>query len=253
MPIVTAASVADAVTPDTAFAGRQVLVSGGSRGLGAALTGAFATRGATVWSLHARSRDRMADLCAEFGRDRVRALACDLLDPADVAGAIASLGAERVALDGVVLCAAPPLASLGTRPEAVPAITSFVDRSLTMSLNLLTAARPLAREDGWIVLVSTAALTSPPAGWGHYVAAKAALEHYVAYFGHQHRLRTAVLRAPKMHTDLVNGPTAAIGAITVERVAGAVVRWVGEGAGDRELTVLDGVADEWMAGAPAAD
>lgn len=252
VPTVTEASMAAELTPSTRLAGRCVLVSGGSRGLGAALTGAFASQGATVWSLHARSRRQMDALCDEFGRDRVRPVPCDVLDAVLVAGVMERLAAEQVVLDGVVLCAAPPIQALGTGLEAVPAITEFIDRSVAMALNPLAAARPLCgAEHGWIILASTAAVAAPPDGWGHYAAAKAALEQYVAYFGRRHRLRTLVLRAPKMHTDLVNGPTGAIGAITVERVAAAAVWWVRDGAPGEDVTVLDGAGIEAAAAAEA--
>ena len=240
VPTVTRASMAAELTPGTGLAGRCVLVSGGSRGLGAALTGAFAAQGATVWSLHARSHRRLDALRAEFGQDRVRPVTCDVLDDAQVAGVRERLAAERVVLNGVVLCAAPSIPALGTGPEAVPAIADFVRRSVAMALNPLAAARSLfPSEHGWVILVSSAAVAAAPDGWGHYAAAKAALEQYVTYFGHRHRLRTLVLRAPKMHTDLVNGPTGAIGATPVERVAAAAVRWVRDGAPGDDVTVLD--------------
>ena len=263
VPTITRASVAAELAPSTRLAGRSVLVSGGSRGLGAALTGAFASQGAVVWSLFARSERKMAALCDEFGRGRVRPVQCDVTDAGQLAAAVRSIAAEDVVLDGVMLSASPSVRVLGTGPEAVPAIADFVNRSLTAALAPLTATLPLVgRDHGWLMLASSEIVSDPPEGWGHYAAAKSALESYVTYCGQKHRLPALLLRAPKMHTDMVNGPTGSIQAMPAERVASAVVGWVlgreesadrrraGESV-DEGVTILDRAGIQTRAGLAA--
>jgi NAD(P)-dependent dehydrogenase (short-subunit alcohol dehydrogenase family) len=241
VPAPTRASVMAELAPGNDLTGCQVLVSGASRGFGAALAGALAVRGATVWALYARSDDAARALRREFGPANIRPVCCDVTDPKQVSAASARLVAEDVRLDGIVLSAAPPPHPIGTAPQAVGAALDHVRRSLEMALRPLAEWLPHVRPaDGWLVAISSSAVTAIPDGWGHYAAAKAALEAYTSYYGRRHGLRTLLLRAPKMRTDLVNGPTGRVGAQPPERVAAAVVDWItGTPSGGREPTLLE--------------
>src|SRR4051794_18750587 len=68
--------------PDVQVGGRRVLVTGASRGIGAALVRAFADAGARV-ALVARSADAIGKLAADVGGD---AYPADLSDARAVAG-----------------------------------------------------------------------------------------------------------------------------------------------------------------------
>ncbi|MFJ6297381.1 SDR family NAD(P)-dependent oxidoreductase [Streptomyces griseoviridis] len=213
------------------LAGRHVLVAGGSRGLGAALTGALASQGATVWSLYARSDDRMREVQAEFGAERVRPVRCDITDTDEIAAVAGYLDRQGVVLDGVALTAAPPLRPMPLHPRAVASAVEYVGRSLMLILQPLSGLLPSHLPPGsWAVFVSSSVMRDPPARWGHYVASKAALEAYARHCQHHLGLRTLVLRAPKMHTDLVNDPTGRLGAVPIERVAAACTQWVIDGS-----------------------
>ena len=72
----------------------RVLISGGSRGIGAALVRAFAEKGHAVAFLYKSSTDRAAALAAETGTTAIR---CDIADPAAVREAVQS---ARAALGG---------------------------------------------------------------------------------------------------------------------------------------------------------
>ena len=71
--------------------GKHAIVTGGSRGIGAAVAAALARRGAAL-TLMARSADALARQAEALGREfgvRVSALACDVSDDASVAAAFA--------------------------------------------------------------------------------------------------------------------------------------------------------------------
>lgn len=236
----TRASVRAHLPAGSGLSGSHILVAGGSRGFGAALAGALASQEATVWVIYAQSDAAVAELRDEFGPSRIRPVRCDAADPGQLAVAIGQLAADGIVLDGIALTAAPPLRSLPEAPEAVVAAVDFVQRSLALAAYPLTAALPLIHRDtGWLMATSSTAMASSPPGWGHYAAAKAALETYTSHCGRRRGLRTLLLRAPKMHTDLVNGPTGKVDSVPPEQVAAAAVRWVlaRADAGD-SLTVL---------------
>ena len=72
---------------------RHIVISGASRGLGAALAQSFAAPGTRLF-LTARSADalaKVADLCRDAGSE-VEILACDIRDPASLAPALLAFG-----------------------------------------------------------------------------------------------------------------------------------------------------------------
>jgi len=80
----------------TNFAGKRVLVLGGSRGIGAAIVRRFAAAGATVAFTYAGSHDAATALAREVGAEAIRA------DSADRDAVIAVVG-SRGALDVLVV------------------------------------------------------------------------------------------------------------------------------------------------------
>jgi NAD(P)-dependent dehydrogenase (short-subunit alcohol dehydrogenase family)/acyl dehydratase len=225
--------------PDsTKLAGRNALVVGGSRGLGAALCGVLATQGATVWASFARSTERAAELSREFGPERVRPLQFDAADPEEARRALESLRAEAGTIDSLVLCAAPPLVDTSLHPETIEETLRLVHASLAMTLVPLAAALDLLAPEGRIVITSSSALDDPPEPWPHYVIAKAALEGAAAYCARHVRARVLVVRPPKMWTDSTNTPLGRIGAVATEQVAAAVARWVADEDAQQGMSLL---------------
>ncbi len=236
------------LAPSAELAGRNVLVVGGSRGLGAAVSGAFATQGATVWVGFSRSRLHAENLRSEFGAERIRLLQFDAEDSEETRSAFEALRAEAPALDGVVLCAAPPLYGTALHPAASDATLRFVRSSLAMTLVPLAEALQVLAPDGWVVLVSSSGLDDPPEAWPHYAIAKAALEGAAAYCERRTGARVLVARPPRMWTDSTNTPLGRFGAVPKERVAAAIVRWA-MSADEARPSVL--TADELTAAALA--
>jgi NAD(P)-dependent dehydrogenase (short-subunit alcohol dehydrogenase family)/acyl dehydratase len=230
------ASVARYLAPSPKLADRNVLVVGGSRGLGAALAAGFATQGATVWVSFARSASHLDRLRSEFGADRIYPLQFDASDPVDGRAAFTSLRQRVGVLDGVVLCAAPPLYETSMHTDASESTLQFVDASVAMTLLPLAESLPLLSPEGWLVLLSSSAIEDPPEAWPQYVIAKSAVEGAAAYARRFGGTRVLVARPPTMWTDSTNTPLARLGAIPKEQVAAAIVRWaLGEAASDEGL------------------
>jgi NAD(P)-dependent dehydrogenase (short-subunit alcohol dehydrogenase family) len=87
--------------------GRKALVTGGSRGIGAAIVRSFAAEGAKVGLLHLGDFDRAERLVAELGLQGRAAFALerDVADPDAVAGAIGEVEAKLGEIDILVNCA----------------------------------------------------------------------------------------------------------------------------------------------------
>jgi NAD(P)-dependent dehydrogenase (short-subunit alcohol dehydrogenase family) len=80
-------------------AGRTVLVTGASQGIGAATARAFAGAGWRV-ALCARNAEKLAEVAAPLG-DAALAIPCDVTDPEAVAALYAAIGARFGRLDAV--------------------------------------------------------------------------------------------------------------------------------------------------------
>jgi 3-oxoacyl-[acyl-carrier protein] reductase len=173
------------------LAGRRVLVTGGSRGIGAACCRLFARAGAAVLVHYQAREDLAAALLEELhglpgpagGRDRQRrqapqhlARGCDLRDAAEVWALFAFVAAEWGTLDVLVNNAGiwlpNPLADLD------PAgLEDTLAVNVTGPFLCAAAAVPLleAAEDGNIVNLASTAGQRGEAGYSPYAASKGAM------------------------------------------------------------------------------
>ncbi len=134
--------------------GRRVaLVTGGSRGIGAATVLALAARGYDVALTYRNKAARAERVAAEARALRVDALTIggDMTQPADLARLLAELRAWRGALDALILNA-----SGGLEREAVASDPTYPMRiNRDAQVALAEGALPLLRAGGIIVLVTS--------------------------------------------------------------------------------------------------
>ena len=165
--------------PDTAhLAGQTILITGASRGIGAATARFFAAHSARV-ALLARNADQiqaLADDISSNGGDAL-ALACDVTNYAQVATAVAQTTDRFGTLDILVNNAGliDPIARLeDTDPMPWGQV---VDVNLKGAYHALRACLEPMRTagHGTIINISSGAATSALEGWSHYCATKAAL------------------------------------------------------------------------------
>ena len=130
------------------FAGRHVLVTGGTSGIGAAIAQGFAALGATVTATGAMAGE--VEAAAQVER-----LAYAVLDVRDNA-AVRALVGRHERLDVVVNCAGVIRRGDELDPEIFSAV---VDINLTGSMRVCAAARPRLAETGGSI-VNTASMLS---------------------------------------------------------------------------------------------
>ncbi|MBV9100357.1 MAG: SDR family oxidoreductase [Candidatus Dormibacteraeota bacterium] len=161
------------------------LITGGSRGLGRALTLALAGRG---WSVIVDGRDRQAlDAVAAQLPDAVSAVRGDVAD-ADHREALVRAVQERGAIDLLVNNAselgASPLPQLDAMPLAV--LQRVLSVNVLAPMSLTQQLLPLMRDGAAVVNISSDASVEAYAGWGGYGASKAALDQLTAVFAAEH-------------------------------------------------------------------
>ena len=183
---------------DRFLEGRLALVTGASRGIGAATAEALAGAGAHV-ILTARTA---ADL--EQVEERIHAAGgsatiapLDLTQGESISKLAAAIGGRWEALDVLVLNAA----TLGTLTP-VPSIDAkefakLLTLNVTAQQALIAAFDPMLRRsaDARVIAMTSSVAQSPRAFWGAYGASKAALETLVLAYADEIRNTTAIRAA----------------------------------------------------------
>ena len=131
------------------FAGKSVLVTGGTSGIGAAVAEAFRQAGATVMATGAFRHEIDALPPAAAQQSRV----LDVRDPA----AIAALFSELATLDILVNCAGIIRRGEEHDPEV---FAEVIDINLTGTMRMCSAARPLLAASGRGAIVNLASMLS---------------------------------------------------------------------------------------------
>ena len=153
--------------------GKVVVITGASRGIGAAAAREFARVGASVVVL-ARSEAEITALAAEIG-PQAMARRCDVADAADVQAALAAVVARFGRLDVMINNAGviEPIARLAD--AGVEAFSAAIDINLKGVFHGMRAALPImkAQGGGTIITVSSGAAVNALEGWGGYCASKA--------------------------------------------------------------------------------
>ena len=153
--------------------GKVVVITGASRGIGAAAVRAFVAAGARVAAL-ARNEAQVAELAAELGPD-VMALGCDVADWTSLQAAISAVTARFGRIDVLVNNAGviEPIARLADADTA--AWGKSIDINLKGVFHGMKAVLPRMRAQGagTIITVSSGAATNPLEGWSAYCAGKA--------------------------------------------------------------------------------
>lgn len=157
--------------------GAHVLVTGGSRGIGAALAKEFARTGATV-SLTARTTDAIEALAGELGG---HAFTADLLDPASVDRLIADVEAAAGPID-VLVNNAGLEGHVWFHESDVEINRQVLHLNLEAPIVLTRNVLPgmIERGRGHLVFTSSLAGTGGFPGLAVYGATKAGLTNFVA-------------------------------------------------------------------------
>jgi NAD(P)-dependent dehydrogenase (short-subunit alcohol dehydrogenase family) len=183
-----AAAPKDGTMESKRLTGRVALVTGASRGIGAATAEALAAQGAHV-VLTARTASGLEEveerIDAAGGTATIAPL--DLTEPDGIAKLAAAIAERWSALDMLVLNAA----TLGTLTPVTAIDPKEFSRLITLNLfapqALLAAFDPLLRrsEAGRVVAVTSSVGRTPRAYWGAYGASKAALETLALSYGEE--------------------------------------------------------------------
>lgn len=164
------------------LAGKVALVTGGSRGIGAAIVRRLALEGAYVAFSYASSADTAEELVREINAKggHALALAADQADAKQVANLVTAVHDHFGHLD--ILVNSAGISVMGDVNDPNADIASFDHQFAINVKGVSTAVRtaaPLLPEGGRIISIGTVfASQTALAGWGDYAASKAAVGAY---------------------------------------------------------------------------
>lgn len=216
------------------FAGRTVLVTGASRGIGLATARRFAKEGARV-GLVARDADRLASVASELGQD-AHAVSADLTDPGECARAVDEIAAALGPVD-VLVSNAGVLHRDYTTDVKVEDFEDSYRLNVGAALWLAQRVIPQMRERGYgrIVFVSSELGLFGGPTYASYSTSKFALVGLAEVLWHElagSGVRVCAVCPGDVRTDQLKeehkwGPTGGVPpekAMTPEHVAGAIVK-----------------------------
>lgn len=156
--------------------GKVILITGASRGIGAAAARGFAAKGAKVVLL-ARNAESLGALAGEIGPDAL-AVPCDVSRYWEVEAAVGAAVSEFGRLDVMINNAGviEPIAHLASAdPDAW---NHVIDVNLKGVFNGMRAAIPVMRAQGGgsILTISSGAASHAIEAWSSYCASKAAVK-----------------------------------------------------------------------------
>jgi len=192
-------------SPDPSTGHRVALVTGGSRGLGRALSAELLRRGWRV-VVDARDAARLDEAVAALpDPGSVTAVPGDVADPAHrdrLAAAIAGLGGLDLLVNNASVLGPSPQPRLADYPLAVLEQVYAVNTVAPLALAQLLLPQ-LERRGGRVVNVSSDAAAEAYQGWGGYGSSKAALDQLTAVLAAEHPgLRIYAFDPGDMNTDL---------------------------------------------------
>ncbi|WP_111735551.1 SDR family oxidoreductase [Roseovarius amoyensis] len=193
------------MTMTQSMAGKTVLITGASRGIGAAAARAFAEAGARV-ALSARNGDAIAALAGEIGKDAI-AIPCDVSRYWEVAAAVEACRSAFGGID-VLVGNAGMIDPISPIDAADPdSWGKAIDVNLKGVFHGMRAALPVmkAAGGGTVLTVSSGAAHAPLEGWSAYCAAKAGaamLTRAADLEGRTHGIRAMGLSPGTVATDM---------------------------------------------------
>lgn len=159
--------------------GKAILVTGGGRGIGAAICRVLAREGASVAVNYANSEDLAAGVVAEIADagGRAAAFRADVRDGDAFAKAIQDARAHFGRLDGIVNNAIAGKQHGAAADATLEDYETAFDFGCAAIIHSVRAARPIFREQGGgrIVNIVTELWNMAPTNWSVYMAGKGAM------------------------------------------------------------------------------
>jgi NAD(P)-dependent dehydrogenase (short-subunit alcohol dehydrogenase family) len=204
------AEVQSRVGTSAELKGKNVFISGASRGFGEVLAKSFALRGAGLALNYRHGSKEIRELENELHPFSPQGLFCVQGDAGcekDCARMQSEVFSRFSQLDFLVCNAFPPIEAKPFLAQTPREFLDFLHHGVAMSSQLLNSFLPHLKDGATILYISTIMTLEPREQFSHYVAAKAAGEALIRGLANEfNSFRFVIVRPPRMLTDQTNLP-----------------------------------------------
>jgi 3-oxoacyl-[acyl-carrier protein] reductase len=190
------------------LSGKNAIITGGSRGIGASMVRAFVYQGAQVVFTYHNSEDSARHLVEELGAEKVKAVQCDGRNPETVQSTIAEAVAWLGGLDVLVNNAGITKDGLLLR-MSVEDWDTVIDTNLKSSFLFSKGVlKYMMRTGGSIIHISSVIGVHGNGGQSNYAASKAGIIGFSKSIAHEmggKQIRSNVIAPGFIDTDMTAG------------------------------------------------
>ncbi|UCH49735.1 MAG: SDR family NAD(P)-dependent oxidoreductase [Betaproteobacteria bacterium] len=224
------------------LSGKVALVTGGSRGLGAAIVQALALQGAHVVLNFLRSREAAEALQAQL-RDAPGTVTLhqgDARSPAWCAETKKWLLGSYGGIDLLVCNACEPPLALGDSESGLLRRQRYAEDNLALAAQPMRAfSSAIEMRRGAVVAISSSIVESNSQHWPEYTQMKRDVEAELQKICNQHAAASyLIVRPPALLTDMSNTPSRWVAALAPEVVAAATVNALAAGIEPGKVEML---------------
>jgi NAD(P)-dependent dehydrogenase (short-subunit alcohol dehydrogenase family) len=161
---------------------KTVLITGGGRGIGAAITQRFLAEGWAAFLTYTQDQKACDDIVGAAPTGLAQAYKCDLRIPSEIRGLFAALDRQGISLDALINNAGVTGLKMGLMEASDAVIQEIFAVNAVGTIQLTReAVRRMSKAQGGkggsvVNISSTATKAGSPHQWIHYAAAKGAID-----------------------------------------------------------------------------
>lgn len=248
-PTSTTASIETLMPRSDALKGKVALVTGASRGLGAAIARTLVLQGCTVLVNFLRSRSE-AEQLQTASANAPGKLVLMQGDASELSWCLSTqqeILEKYGKLDFLICNACPAILPLWIEPAAIIRVNDYVSKSLAlMSVPMSVFLNLLSENSGSVIVISSVVVSqSSPSDWPHYTSAKHAIEGITRVASVEYsEVSFLLVRPPKLLTDQTNTPMGRQAAISPEIIAVKIVQDLIDNQPPKHLKILEDFISE---------
>ncbi|MEM6838131.1 MAG: SDR family NAD(P)-dependent oxidoreductase [Cyanobacteria bacterium P01_C01_bin.120] len=243
-PTSTTTSIEALMPRSDALKGKVALVTGASRGLGAAIARTLVLQGCTVLVNFLRSRSE-AEQLQTASANAPGKLVLMQGDASELSWCLSTqqeILEKYGKLDFLICNACPAILPLWIEPAAIIRVNDYVSKSLAlMSVPMSVFLNLLSENSGSVIVISSVVVSqSSPSDWPHYTSAKHAIEGITRVASVEYsEVSFLLVRPPKLLTGQTNTPMGRQAAISPEIVAVKLVQDLIDNQPSEYLKILE--------------
>lgn len=207
------------------YCGKTVLITGGTKGLGAEIAYQYAKGGATVIIIYCHSKENAMKLREQLCKinSKIELIRGDMGNYEDCIEIKKYVTDKYGGIDRLFLCAAIPSAHIEIMVDEYDLFEKYIKVGMEMFSYPFMTLKPVVNDNGKVVILSSSSVSQKKEvpQMMDYISVKTMIECIAecTYYKKKDSASYYIVRPPKMFTEMNNTPTGRIGAINPEIVA----------------------------------